>query len=194
MPSVSCPGINTNAFLDCTKPMLPGVGDMLYLFNWADIAAITENVSYPNLIEGLTLTGSAKIYRFEGKKSSNEPKSTLVEGRYQPSFTHEVVFKMFNIDSPTKQQLEYMCNTKVVAIVENNFKGADGEVPFEIYGLRSGLQMRALERVLNDQDTLGAYNCTLGTSDIDKEPYLPATLFDTDYATTKAIITALFTA
>jgi len=82
----------------------------------------------------------------------------------------------------------------VVAIVENNFKGTDGEVPFEIYGLRSGLQMRALERVLNDQETFGAYNCTLGTSDIDKEPYLPATLFDTSYATTKAIITALFTA
>lgn len=194
MPSVSCPGINADAFLNCTKPLTNGVKDVLYLFNYADIATITEDGSNPNLIEGLTLGVGAKIYRFEGRNNSIDPRSALVKGRYSVTFDHELVFKMFNIETATKQQLEYMCNTKVVAIVENNFAGITGTVPFEIYGLRTGLEMTALERIVNDTETQGAYNCTLATSEQIKEPYLPATLFDTDYATTKAIISALFTA
>ena len=192
MPSVSCPGITQDAFLDCTKPLSAGVKDMLYLFNFSDLETITESETNPSLIEGFTLKTGAFIYQFEGRNNSIEPRSALVKGRYSVTFDHELIFKMFNVDTYMKEQLQFMCNTKVVAIVENNYKGQAGQLPFEIYGLRSGLEMTSLERVVNDNETQGAYNCTLATSEQIKEPYLPATLFTTNYATTKAIITSYF--
>ena len=179
MPTVTCPGINADVFLDCTKPISAGVKDMLYLVNFADIATIVEDLANPNLIESFTLAAGAFLYRFEGKNNSIDPKSTLVKARYSNTFNHECIFKVFD--------------TKVVAIVENNYKGSTGEVPFEIYGLRSGLEITVMERIVNDQETQGAYNITLSSSEQIKEPYLPATLFDTDYATTKAFLENLFT-
>jgi hypothetical protein len=193
MPSVSCPGINADVFLDCTKPISAGVKDMLYLVNFADIATIVEDIANPNLIESFTLAAGAFLYRFEGKNNSIDPKSTLVKARYSNTFNHECIFKVFDNASDIKQQLEYMTNTKVVAIVENNYKGSTGEVPFEIYGLRSGLEITVMERIVNDQETQGAYNITLSSSEQIKEPYLPATLFDTSYAVTKAFLEDLFT-
>ena len=65
MPTVSCPGINADIFLDCTKPISAGVKDMLYLVNFADIATITEDLANPNLIESFTLTMGASLFRFE---------------------------------------------------------------------------------------------------------------------------------
>jgi len=192
MPSVSCPGINADIFLDCKKPISAGVKDMLYLVNFADIATITEDPFNPNLIESFTLTAGAFLYRFEGKNNSIDPKSSLVKARYSNTFQHECMFKVFDNASEIKQQLGYMTNVKVVAIVENNFKGSTGEVPFEIYGLRSGLTINVLERIVNDQETQGAYNITLSSSEQIKEPYLPATLFDLDYLTTKAFLESLF--
>jgi hypothetical protein len=192
MPSVSCPGINADIFLDCTKPLSAGVKDMLYLVNFADIASIVEDISNPNLIESFTLAPNSFLYQFEGKNNSIDPKSSLVKARYSNTFNHELIFKVFDNASNIKQQLEYMTNVKIVAIVENNFKGSTGEVPFEIYGLRSGLTINVLERIVNDQETQGAYNITLSSSEQIKEPYLPATLFDTSYAITKAFIESLF--
>ena len=192
MPTVSCPGINADVFLDCTKPISAGVKDMLYLVNFADIATITEDLANPNLIESFTLSPGAFLYRFEGKNNSIDPKSSLVKARYSNTFQHECMFKVFDNASDIKTQLEYMTNVKIVAIVENNYKGSTGEVPFEIYGLRSGLTINVLERIVNDQETQGAYNITLSSSEQIKEPYLPATLFDTDYATTKAFLESLF--
>jgi hypothetical protein len=166
---------------------------MLYLVNFADIATIVEDIANPNLIESFTLAAGAFLYRFEGKNNSIDPKSTLVKARYSNTFNHECIFKVFDNASDIKQQLEYMTNTKVVAIVENNYKGSTGEVPFEIYGLRSGLEITVMERIVNDQETQGAYNITLSSSEQIKEPYLPATLFDTSYAVTKAFLEDLFT-
>lgn len=194
MPTVACPGISADVFLNCTKPISAGVKDLLYLFNFADLESVVENVSNPNIIEDIVLASGAKIYRFEGKNNSNEPRAALVKGAYSTAYDHEVIFKVFSVESDTKKQLQYMANTKMVAIVENNFKGVAGSVPFEIYGLTSGLELLALERILNDADTQGAYNLTLASNETIKEPTLPKTFFDTDYATTKAIIEAYFTA
>jgi hypothetical protein len=193
MPTVTCPGINSDIFLDCTKPISAGVKDMLYLVNFADIDSIVEDIANPNLIESFTLAAGAFLYRVEGKNNSIDPTSSLVKARYSNTFNHECIFRVFDNASSIKQQLEYMTNVKMVAIVENNFKGSNGEVPFEIYGLRSGLTINVLTRVVNDAETQGAYTITLSSSEQIKEPYLPATLFDTDYATTKAFLESLFT-
>jgi hypothetical protein len=193
MPTVACPGISADIFLNCTKPISAGVRDTLYIFNLADLESVVENSTNPNIIEDIVLASGAFLYRVEGKNNSNEPRSALSKGTFSTAYDHEVIFKVFSVESDTKSQLQYMANTKLVAIVENNFKGVAGSVPYEIYGLTAGLELQALERILNDADTQGAYNLTLASSETIKEPTLPKTFFDTDYATTKALLEALFT-
>lgn len=195
MPSVDCPGISTDVFRDCTKPPSAGVKDAyLYLFNYSDLASFTPDVTNPNLITDLTLVATKNIFRYEGKNQSIEPRSALAKTRFSEQWIHEVVFKIFDNSAAIKQELDFLKSTKVIAIVENIYPGSDGNSSFEIYGLRSGLELTVGERIVSDQETQGAYNLTLSSGEIAQEPYLPATLFDTDYATTKAIITAYLTA
>jgi hypothetical protein len=195
MPSVNCPGIAGDAFVDCTKPMSAGVKDAyLYLFNYSDLESVTEDGSNPNLLTDITLVSGKKIYRYEGKNNSIEPRSALNKQRYAEVWDHEVIFKIFDNTADIKEQLDFLKSTKVIAIVENNYAGTDSATSFEIYGLRAGLELTVSERIVNDQETQGAYNLTLASGEFAKEPYLPATLWDTDYATTKAILAAYFTA
>lgn len=195
MPSVSCPGIARDAFVNCLKPMSAGVKDsFLYLFNYAELASITENVSNPNLITNLTLAALAKIYRYEGKNNSIAPKANLNKQPFAEVWDHSLDFLVFDNTAAIKQDLDFLKSGRVIAIVENNYYGSDGATAFEIYGLRAGLILTVAARDVNSQENQGAYALTLASSELAKEPYLPATLWDIDYATTKAIIAAYFTA
>ena len=191
--ATGCDGIIQDELLNCATPISGGVQDMLYLFNLEDIESFTEDVSNPNLITGITLKSGARGFKFEGKNSSIEPRAALVVQRYSDVYDHEVTFKIFNNGPDVKKNLEGMVTKKVVAIVENRFKGADGDVAFEIYGMKAGLKPATLERITADTDTQGAYNVVLVSTEFEKEPNLPATFFNTSYTATKAALLALVT-
>lgn len=188
-----CARISANVLFDCDNPLVAGTDDNLFLINkedW-DEAVITRNASNNQLIEGIALATGDLAYKFEGKNSSVEPMQKLVKQKYAEVYDHEVTFKVFKVNAATKEQLEKMASGKVVAIVSNLFKGASGEAAFEVYGEEIGLEVQELERSLADVDTQGAFNLVLRTPEIAKEAHLPATLYDTDYATTKAIVDGL---
>lgn len=190
MPT-GCEGLFESILLDCSKPISAGVKDILYLINADDILSTTPDPSNPNLITGITLVSGAVAYKFEGKNSSIEPRAALVRQRYSEVYDHEVTFKVFDNGADIKKNLQGAVTKKVVAIVENRFQGTDGDAAFEIYGLAAGLQANTLERITADADTQGAYNVVLVSSEFEKEPNLPATLFDVSYANTKALVEAL---
>lgn len=190
MPT-GCDGLIADLLLNCDTPISAGVKDTLYLINYDDIASYTVDPTNANLITGLTLISGARAFKFEGKNSSIEPRGALVRQRYSEVYDHEITFKAFDNGADVKKNLQGAVTKKVVAIVENRFKGSTGDAAFEIYGLIAGLQANTLERITADADTQGAYNVVLASSEFEKEPNLPATFFDTDYATTKAIVEAL---
>lgn len=189
-----CARISANIELDCDNPIQAGVKDRMVLINWDDYDAAVKTVDVSNsqIIESITFATTATGYLVEGQNNSNETKETLIKGRYAKSFEHQVVFKVFNKDADVKQQLERLSKGRVVAIVENNFTGVDGNASFDIFGHGSGLIMEALERDASNQDTQGAYDITLKTSEFSREAHLSATLFDTDYTTTKAVFDGLY--
>ena len=84
-----------------------------------------------------------------------------------------------------------MVDGLVIAILQNKFRGENGDTEFEIYGLDTGLEVQELTRIQQDADTQGAYNIVLRSSEQSKEAHLPATLFLTDRAITKAIVDGL---
>lgn len=189
--STSCANLSENVLLDCQKRISAGANDNLFLLNYNDIAAITRDNTNPNLIESFSLVSGAFIYKFEGFNDSVEPRSALVESRYSKLYDHEVTFKIFDNTVEIKDQIDRMAQGKMVAIIENNFAGSDGETKFEIYGITGGLQLREMERIVADEETQGAYNLVLRSSDRSKEPNLPASLFDTSIAVTRAFINSL---
>jgi hypothetical protein len=83
-----------------------------------------------------------------------------------------------------------MKDGRFVVITENYFKGVAGNASFEIYGLTTGLEMSVLERDPNTADTQGAFDFTFTTIN-NKEPRLPNSLFNTDYATSKAVVDSI---
>lgn len=189
-----CAKISAGQAFDCANPPLAGVKDKLVLVNYEDFesATITKNNTNPELIENIVLASGVTGYMYEGRNSSIEPQASLVKGAYTDSFEHTVMFKVFANSAAVKEQLEKMVNGRVVAVVENNYKGTAGAGSFEIFGSDAGLIVSELTVVKNDQDTQGSYSVTLKSSEKSRESHLPSTLFKTDYTTSKAIFDSLY--
>lgn len=192
----NCGRISSNLLQDCDNPMIGGTDDVMYVINhddWKE-ATITRDASNNQLITGITLASSRIAYKFEGKNNSIEPRAALAKGRYYELYDHEVIFKVFDNSAEVKAEVEALAKGRYVIIIENSHKGAAGESAFEVYGDESGLELAEGERAVSDTETQGAFNLTLRSSEYSRESHLPATLYDTDYATTKAIVTGLLTA
>lgn len=189
----TCATLSGNILFDCDYPMVAGVNDNLLLLNketW-DNAVVTRNGVNPQIVEGIVLPTGEVAYKIEGKNNSVEPTQKLVKQKYSEVFDHEITFKAFKSDAATKKQLENLARGRVVAIVLNNHKGNAGAGAYELYGNDAGLEVQELERLLNDADTQGAYNIILRTPEVSKEAHLPATIFLTSFAATKAIVDGL---
>jgi len=189
-----CARISQNITVNCDAPIQGGTRDNLILINyddWID-AAITVNVTNSQIIEDIVLPSGATGYQIEGINNSILPKQAFIKGRFLGSFEHEVNFKCFSLNPTIKSELVKLSKGRVVAIVENNYKGDDGEAAFEVYGLDSGLVLELLERDPANADTQGAYDVTVKSSEQSRESHLPATIFLTDYTTSKAIVDGLY--
>ncbi|UPT66884.1 MAG: hypothetical protein M0D57_21055 [Sphingobacteriales bacterium JAD_PAG50586_3] len=175
-----------------------GTKDNLYLINRDEIDDITFETILPTglnrLVISMTLLASKYIYKIEGRNNSNEPSATLRKGRYFDTYEHKVAFKVFDNGPETKSQLESMIQKgNLVAVIENNYRGGGDTSAFEIYGFNAGLEITECSRVINDNDTQGAYSLVLKTPEQQGEPHLPYSLLAGDYTGTKVMLNGLLT-
>ncbi|MFV2016890.1 MAG: hypothetical protein ACC656_15775, partial [Candidatus Heimdallarchaeota archaeon] len=189
-----CGEITAGFTPNCDFPLLPGVSDRLILMNKHDIDVITYDTINTQIIKNITLLSGKSAYVFQGQNRSNEPASRLVKGRYSNTFDHEVIFKVFGDGPSIKTQLNKFPNANLVAVIENNYRGSAGEAAFSVYGISGGLETQELENIKSDSDNDGSYHLLIRSSEFGREPLLPNSLFDTDYATTKAVVETLITA
>lgn len=179
---------------NCNTPLVGGVKDRLILINQDDIETLVRNIDNPQIIEGITLNTSpaATAFVVEGINGSNDLRSSIVKQTYSTMFSHECIFRVFDNSPDIKKSIESLARGgKVLALVENNFRGTGDINSFEIYGTDVGLELPEGESNKADQDTQGAWVLTLRSPERNPEPHLPATLFLTDYATTKGIVNSL---
>lgn len=188
-----CDALTDDILVDCDNPPTGGANDRLILINLADLqaATITYDVANPLIVGNIVLGSGKRGYNFEGLNNSNEPRAALVKGRYVNGYDHEVRFKVFSNSPDAKEQLMKLDGSKVVAIVQNNHKGASGNAAFEIYGLETGLSLQELERIIADAETQGAYNVLIRNDEVSRPSSLPHTLWDTNFSTTLAIVDSL---
>jgi hypothetical protein len=183
-----CGAISSSLTADCDTPVQSGTQDRIWIWNFNDIAGYTTNATNKMIVEAITMVATKTGFTLDGYNNSNMPNYTLVQGTFVNNWDHTVNAKIFNISAETKENLEGMKDGLFVVAYENVNKGEDGELAFEICGLDAGLKMTALTRDPNNADTQGAFDITFSTPK-NKEKYMPRTIFDTDYATSLAIIT-----
>lgn len=190
-----CGLISSNITKNCDNPIVGGVADNIYLFNWADwiLSVFDRDEENPEIYEGITLPSGAFAYKMEGINNSPAPLQTFKRLAFGTNYEHAVNYYVFSLGAAVKKQLEAKGKGRFVAVVENNYRGTAGETAFEIYGANAGLIVPdgGITRDPNNADSQGAYFINLISSEKAREPHLPATFFKTDYATTKALLDAL---
>lgn len=191
MSTSTCGKLVQNMIYDCQNPVIGGVEAVVYLFNRSDIAAYVRDDTNPQIIKDITMVTGAKGFRYEGYNTSVKPKTTFVKKDYSARFDHSVDLVIFLKGSDVKAEIEKLGTSRVVAVIENVHKSGDSA--FEIFGTDLGLELTTLTSDPNDANSEGAYVVNLTSPANFKEPHMPATLYDTDYATTKSGLLALIT-
>lgn len=192
---MSCGRISDDILNDCALPIVGGTKARLILINAEDLneASYTYDMTNEEIIKTITMSSSPAVraYEFEGIKNSNEASISLVPTPYSAYVNHQILFRIFKNVPEAKSQINQMIKGRFIAIVENNYTGVDGNGSFELYGKIQGLEISELTRSSADSDTQGAYVITLSSPADQKEPSLPASIFDTSYAVTKAMVDSL---
>jgi len=189
----ACGGITIGADYDCLQPLVPGVKQRLILFNLDDLDVVAYSAVPPtSLIELISLVSTKQGFAYEGIKRSLNPQYAFIPQTVSVGYDHQVDFLVFDVSQEQKDNLEAMGLGKVVAVVENNNSPGNANSVFEVYGLGVGLEIITMTRIPGDLETTGAFAISLKTSDNEgKEPKMPQSWFDTDYATTKAAVETL---
>lgn len=141
------------------------------------------------MADGITLASGKVGHVISGRRNTIVATSTLIPA--QELYDHAVTAMGFDISANTKEILEGAKSGRFVIICENIHKGANDADAFEIYGLNAGLVLMENNRDTSSVETQGAFALRFANDEVSKEINLPKTLFDTDYATTKALVDAL---
>jgi hypothetical protein len=184
--------ITSGAVADCASIKPGGIKQYAYLYNYSewrdmiDAAKVTIGVdrTITNIVNG---TG-VKAYKFEvWDETGIIPMQELVAQEGNVSmYTHGLNLSIVEIDQEDINNVDKMRVEKMVAIIlRNDGKGM-------CYGITQGMKLTANN--FNPQDAAigSVIPIELRTSDTGaKEPYAPCTIFDTDAATTKALLDGL---
>ena len=190
-----CGKITKSIDINCPNPLQAGAEDELILINRDDWlgAAIVYNVTNPQIIESVAFTVGLAGFSYQGKNNSIGPKYEFIKLTYAEVYNHEINFKVFDVSPDSKTELEAMAKGSMVAIVNNRYKGTDGNAAYEVYGTDSGLEMSQNIRDIINQENQGAFDVIIKSNETSPEPHMPKTFFITDLATTKAAVDALLT-
>lgn len=192
---MACEGqISADILFDCLNAPIAGIEPNVLLFNITDIdyTLTTRDGTNPDIVTNFQLKSGKIGYLLQGVKQVNSAASELVKKEFSnDKRKHTFNGVAFNVTAATKQQLNEMAKGgKYAVMVERKFKGASNAEAFLIYGLDSGLELTTEVHNTNEND--GVLQFSLASADGFEERYLPSTVLETDYATTKTAFDAKF--
>ena len=192
---MACEGLITADFLfDCANPSVGGLETDVLLINAEDINIATTTTDSTNKIKltNLALKATKTAFLLQGVKQINGTSYELVKKEFGPDkFKHMFTGVILNPSAANKLQATHLSEGgKYVVVVEQKWKGASNADAFQVYGLKSGLELMTL--VHNSKENDGTISFTLESTEGFEEPTVPMTLLETDYATTKTAFDAKF--
>lgn len=175
----------------CGKPAIAGTTARVILLSYSDVDK-SKSVVTDNVISSLILKAGATGYEVDSLPNATVGSDTINAGTYLKTHQHNVVVRIFKKSEAAKKFVNGLTNARVVAIVENNDTGDNGDTKYEVYGWDSGLELTEITVTTEMTDGV-AYQVTLANGTIAQEGSLPMSLFAKDEATTDLMVEGLLT-
>lgn len=190
MAGLDCSKIKTG-FINqvCGKPAIAGTAARVILISYSDVDK-PKSVVFDNVISSLILKNGATGYEVDSMPNATVGSDTINAGTYLKTHQHNVVVRIFKKSEAAKKFVNGLTNSRVIAIVENNDTGDNGDTKYEVYGWDSGLELTEITVTTEMADGV-AYQVTLANGTIAQEGSLPMSLFNTDEATTDLMVEGL---
>ena len=173
----------------CGKPAIAGTAARVILLSYSD-ADKSKSVVTDNVISSLILKAGATGYEVDSLPNATVGSDTINAGTYLKTHQHNVVVRIFKKSEAAKKFVNGLTNARVIAIVENNDTGDNGDTKYEVYGWDSGLELTEITVTTEMTDGV-AYQVTLANGTIAQEGSLPMSLFNTDEKTTDLMVDGL---
>lgn len=173
----------------CGKPAIAGTTARVILLSYSDVDK-SKSVVTDNVISSLILKAGATGYEVDSLPNATVGSDTINAGTYLKTHQHNVVVRIFKKSEAAKKFVNGLTNARVIAIVENNDTGDNGDTKYEVYGWDSGLELTEITVTTEMTDGV-AYQVTLANGTIAQEGSLPMSLFNTDEATTDLMVEGL---
>ena len=173
----------------CGKPAIAGTTARVILLSYSDVDK-SKSVVTDNVISSLILKASATGYEVDSLPNATVGSDTINAGTYLKTHQHNVVVRIFKKSEAAKKFVNGLTNARVIAIVENNDTGDNGDTKYEVYGWDSGLELTEITVTTEMTDGV-AYQVTLANGTIAQEGSLPMSLFNTDEKTTDLMVEGL---
>lgn len=190
MAGLDCSKIKTG-FINqvCGKPAIAGTTARVILLSYSDVDK-SKSVVTDNVISSLILKAGATGYEVDSLPNATVGSDTINAGTYLKTHQHNVVVRIFKKSEAAKKFVNGLTNARVIAIVENNDTGDNGDTKYEVYGWDSGLELTEITVTTEMTDGV-AYQVTLANGTIAQEGSLPMSLFNTDERTTDLMVEGL---
>lgn len=190
MPGLDCSKIKTGFTNQvCGKPAIAGTTARVILLSYSDVDK-SKSVVTDNVISSLILKAGATGYEVDSLPNATVGSDTINAGTYLKTHQHNVVVRIFKKSEAAKKFVNGLTNARVIAIVENNDTGDNGDTKYEVYGWDSGLELTEITVTTEMTDGV-AYQVTLANGTIAQEGSLPMSLFNTDEQTTDLMVEGL---
>lgn len=173
----------------CGKPAIAGTTARVILVSYSD-ADKSKSVVSDNVISSFILKAGATGYEVDSLPNATVGSDTINAGTYLKTHQHNVVVRIFKKSEAAKKFINGLTNARVIAIVENNDTGDNGDTKYEVYGWDSGLELTEITVTTEMTDGV-AYQVTLANGTIAQEGSLPMSLFNTDEKTTDLMVEGL---
>lgn len=190
MAGLDCSKIKTG-FINqvCGKPAIAGTTARVILLSYSDVDK-SKSVVTDNVISSLILKAGATGYEVDSLPNATVGSDTINAGTYLKTHQHNVVVRIFKKSEAAKKFVNGLTNARVIAIVENNDTGDNGDTKYEVYGWDSGLELTEITVTTEMTDGV-AYQVTLANGTVAQEGSLPMSLFNTDEKTTDLMVDGL---
>lgn len=173
----------------CGKPAIAGTTARVILISYSDVDK-SKSVVSDNVISSLILKAGATGYEVDSLPNATVGSDTINAGTYLKTHQHNVVVRIFKKSEAAKKFVNGLTNARVIAIVENNDTGDNGDTKYEVYGWDSGLELTEITVTTEMTDGV-AYQVTLANGTIAQEGSLPMSLFNTNEKTTDLMVDGL---
>ena len=199
--TIGCNQIVACILKNCAN-LVPGLKDTAYFINLECVDKDLSTFDPDNSLICTQLvlkTASPECYAYcvQGYNFSHEHKTSLVKKKYQKSWDHGFVFRIFDNTPEDKLWIQNAVDSRFIIIQENNYNKdvaplAAGRTVYEILGWDFGLELNAAEMDANSDELLGGWLLTAGCSDTMKESLPPLSYFvGGSLAATKAALNSL---